>query len=140
MPNVYIVTAGEYSDYGICAVFDNRKSAEEYCALGHGEFVEEYELNSTSNASDPVDYVYEFRIDNMRSCADYVGEPRYIMQSAVDDEIKKIKSWSRQCGTVVTNPRHIDRYVFLDKNDPELALKIVRDRIAKKKAELAGMC
>lgn len=30
---IYVVTEGEYSDYHICAVFDNKKKAELYCAV-----------------------------------------------------------------------------------------------------------
>ena len=28
---LYVVTSGEYSDYGICAIFDNVKAAKKYC-------------------------------------------------------------------------------------------------------------
>lgn len=138
MPNVYVVTAGEYSDYCICAVFDNRQAAEAYCALGHGDYVEEYALNATPYTTDPVDYVYCFHIDRIDS--NYVGEPGYILRSDVEKHKKKIKSWWNQRGNVVNNTGHIDRYVFLDENDPQLARKIVQDRIAKKKAEMAGVC
>lgn len=30
---IYVVTEGEYSDYHICAVFDDKKKAELYCAV-----------------------------------------------------------------------------------------------------------
>jgi hypothetical protein len=51
--NVYIVTAGEYSDYHICAVYDNREDAEYHVDnfmsragwREDGGRVEEYELN-----------------------------------------------------------------------------------------------
>jgi len=49
MGKVYIVTQGEYSDYGIVAVFATRKLAEE-CVRHMGHLsdadVEEWELNS----------------------------------------------------------------------------------------------
>ena len=30
---IYVITEGEYSDYHICAVFDDKKKAELYCAV-----------------------------------------------------------------------------------------------------------
>lgn len=30
---IYVITAGEYSDYGICAVTDDKKSAERLCKI-----------------------------------------------------------------------------------------------------------
>jgi hypothetical protein len=47
MMNVYIVTHGEYSDYGISAVFDNEEAAGNYAESTNGR-VEIYELNSVS--------------------------------------------------------------------------------------------
>lgn len=51
MKKVYIVTSGDYSDYGIEAVFDSKKLAEEYInkykELGFGSCkdIEEWNLN-----------------------------------------------------------------------------------------------
>lgn len=50
---VYVVTSGEYSDYHIDGVFDNRPDAEYYAEHFAGEYyskarVEEYELNPAS--------------------------------------------------------------------------------------------
>ena len=59
MSKIYVVTAGEYSDYGICAVFSMREQAEKYCACGHGEYVEEYELDAWS--ADGCEVVYGVR-------------------------------------------------------------------------------
>ena len=43
---VYIVTCGEYSDYGIVAVFSKKEPAKEYCRRGgEGYQVEEYTLD-----------------------------------------------------------------------------------------------
>ena len=135
MKTVYIVTSGCYSDYCINAVFDNKTSAEAYCALGHGDCVEEYEINSTLDTSDPVDYVYCFHISNPNK--GYNGEPQYIMRNSIDGYKHRIKTMYNQRGTVITNTVHIDRFVFLDENNEELAKKIVQDRIAKAKAEQA---
>ena len=137
MSTVYVVTAGEYSDYSISAVFDNRAAAEAYCALGLGDYVEEYALNATPYTTDHVDYVYCFWISNINN--NKVGNPTYILRSDLEKYKEKIKRWYNQRGTVVNNSGHIDRYVFLDKNDPQLALKIVRDRVAKKRAEMENL-
>ena len=49
---IYIVTSGEYSDYGICGCFDKKETAQAYIdALQKTQWdtyeIEEYELNNT---------------------------------------------------------------------------------------------
>lgn len=137
MAKVCVVTSGEYSDYGIDAVFDNRAAAEAYCALGHGEYVEEYDLLTEVATTAPVDYVYAFCVGDLSQRR--VSEPAYILRSGIEAYKAKIKKWYSQRGSIVTNTSHIDRYVFLDENNPDLALKIVQDRIAEYKARKAGL-
>ena len=51
MKQVFIVTAGDYSDYHICAVFETKELAEAYIkAFSDRNYfgIEEYELNSTA--------------------------------------------------------------------------------------------
>lgn len=45
MKKVYIVTSGEYSSYGIDAVFSREELAEEYKNRGGGDYVEEFPLD-----------------------------------------------------------------------------------------------
>ena len=52
MKNIYIVTAGEYSDYHIVAVFSTKEKADAFCAMFRkGEFdVVEYEVDAKVEA------------------------------------------------------------------------------------------
>lgn len=50
MNKVYVVTRGEYSDYGIEAIFTNREAAEKYCAVhpniyGDEPMIEEWDIS-----------------------------------------------------------------------------------------------
>lgn len=50
MKKIYVVTCGEYSDYGIEAIFDNKELAEKFISCfewydWHQPTVEEWELN-----------------------------------------------------------------------------------------------
>lgn len=48
MREIYIITVGDYSDYGIVAVFDSRDLAEKYVETFEGHYkltIEEYILN-----------------------------------------------------------------------------------------------
>src|SRR5579872_4521142 len=51
MNKVYLVTHGDYSDYGVCAVFSTRELADKY-VNGHNEYnIEEWGLDdNTENA------------------------------------------------------------------------------------------
>jgi hypothetical protein len=46
MAKVYIVTSGDYSGYGIDAVFSTREVARQYITLMGGEYVEEWDLDA----------------------------------------------------------------------------------------------
>lgn len=66
---IYIVTSGEYSDYGIRAVFTDQRKAELYCALHESKFdhhmVEEWETEyvvTKTNAK--VMKIVDARVDN----------------------------------------------------------------------------
>lgn len=45
MKRVYIVTHGEYSDYHICAVFENKEKANAYQCCHPNTYIEEWELD-----------------------------------------------------------------------------------------------
>lgn len=49
---VYVVTAGEYSDYHIVKIFSSYKKAHDYCCVSNNESlnanIEEYELDNVS--------------------------------------------------------------------------------------------
>jgi len=48
MPEIYVITEGEYSDYHICGVFENKELAEEVAKATGGQ-VEEFMLNPLSS-------------------------------------------------------------------------------------------
>lgn len=65
---VYVVTYGEYSDYGIEAVFSTKEKAQEYiniacterdCWSSTNDCIEEYELDQTITAPEKVLYSKE---------------------------------------------------------------------------------
>ena len=142
---VYVVTSGEYSDYSIDAVFDNREDAEVYCALGYGEMVEEYELHSEAPKAPQEQaqrIVYRYHVYYPYSGTGSIFEPCYLFEGAVEADMKKIIKSAERSGwknNVIDCPYHIDRFVYLKERNKSKALKIVRDRIAKAKAEREGL-
>lgn len=149
MSKIYVATAGEYSGYHVCAVFSTREQAEEYCACGNGEYVEEYDLDAWS--ADGCEVVYRYHVEYPNQKAESMAEPCYLLKKDVEKDLQEIVNYgirSMPNGpiynkwdyvTAENEKFHPDRYVYLDHKDPELALKIVRDRIAKAKAEKAGL-
>lgn len=41
MKEIYVVTSGEYSDYGIVKIFENIEDAEQFCAI-HNDNMKPY--------------------------------------------------------------------------------------------------
>ena len=143
METVYIVTAGKYSDYGIVAAFDNRAAAEAFCALGHGEYVEEYEVRADAGVEPMPRIAYRFLVEYPSRGAEFIREPVYILESDIDadrERIEKMGKHNHKYGwNVIDCKWHTERYVWLRENNPNKALKIVQDRIAKAKAEREGI-
>ena len=78
MDKVYIVTAGDYEDYHIICVFDNRLDAECYIALHQLDsdnwmFIEEHDICRDEELANMIIYYgIEFYVrDNERQFTDY---------------------------------------------------------------------
>lgn len=143
---VYIVTSGEYSDYGIRAAFDNREAAEAFCALGNGDYVEEYDLLQKAAEEPTPRIVYRYHVYYPNRGTNFIGEPAYLFESNVESDKERIRKQKkyltqsmRQDYNILDCNYHIDRYAYLKECDKSKALKIVRDRMAQAKAGKAGI-
>lgn len=143
MAKVYVVTSGEYSDYGIDSIFSNIEAAEKRCATWDrcdDPNIEEYELEDGTNII--IDQVYRGLNFGMsyRSYDDNIsvywdmkyGTRPFHVQIRLREKLtsinnKKIKLYY---GTI---PVH---KTITDDNEAE---KIIYDRIAKWKAERIGL-
>lgn len=143
MAKVYVVTSGEYSNYRIDAVFDNRDAAEVFCALGHGEMVEEYDLLTEASAKPAPRIVYRYHVRFPPYRTDYIAEPAYVLESEIEADkqmiLERKNSWLFRPYNIVDCSDHVDRYVYLKERNKSKALKIVQDRIAEYKAKQAGI-
>lgn len=123
---VYIVTAGDYSDYHIVAVFANQKKAELYCATHNkGDvyepyYVEEWETEDTKiESKETPKYVWHF---NERRGEISVTQGHLTLDN---------KEWF-----FVVSDRELIGHVTVRKNMSEkMVKKIIADKIAKYKAE-----
>lgn len=131
------MTSGEYSNYHIDAVFDSREAAEVYCALGHGEYVEDYDVNAEATTNPMQSIVYRYLVCFPSNDTGWIFDPSYILESDIEADKKRIEANKRYYAkwNVIDCDRHTDRYVYLKERNKSKALKIVRDRIAKAKAE-----
>ena len=142
MSKVYIVTSGEYSDYHIDAVFTTREKAEQFCAVHntcerYSNFynIEEYDVDESDCTKAEV--VYAFHVDP--SLKPSVEEVYVIDARNIEKFEEKVKIWQRS-GDLLQDYYALGRYVFLKEHNPEKAIRIVLDRIAKAKAEKEGIC
>ena len=80
MGDIFIVTSGEYSDYGISAVFSTRELAEEYVQRNGSDYrVEEYPLDPLDDRTDNVLWNVLMKIENhnVLSCR-RIGKFEYV--------------------------------------------------------------
>lgn len=135
MNKVYIVVSGEYSDYGIDAVFDNLKSAEMFCALHNDDSyddyrIEEYTVNRYAyQGAIEYGYAYELHNPNYYSDIDELEETimtKHNFQKRVEEYLGY--SWARPTG------REKVPITWMSEKNPEKALKIIQDIIAYNKA------
>lgn len=130
---IYIVTSGEYSDYWIDGVFLDKYEADKYCAVRNEESaytnyrVEEYEEGEGKIEAD-LDLVYLFIV------LDKANSPQ--VNNGVYYSASERQSYVHES---TCYPKVLRAYVYLTKDDPELAFKIGKDMIAKYKAEKEGI-
>lgn len=139
MKKIYVVTSGEYSDYCINAVFESREKAELYCAIKNAtkEYrydrceIEEYEL-SDDTIEGNIDKWYYFDVRTYQH-----GGSSAELHYSIDDSFVT----TEKLETKIEDAWHttILIHVCIKENDPDKAIKIARDLVAKYEAEKAGL-
>lgn len=128
---IYIVTSGEYSDYGIDAVFTDKKQAELYCAVHKYCRVETY----TADQEKIEGEVYYGIL-----ARDYYNHPMgcefFYSDKPVDPSVRTVPKTGY-------TPAH-DEYIIpvsksYDGIKYDTMRKVARDYIAKYKAEQEGL-
>lgn len=134
---VYVITSGEYSEYSIRAVALSREKAELICAMLNSEkryycdvaTIEEYDTDEIQcDVNEDVGLCYDagFNYKTLKNI--YWGEPFY---SFARNEIKReISGNGYEILIVATFPKDMPQ---------EKARKIMKDRVAKWKAEQVGL-
>lgn len=138
MNKVYVVTRGDYSDYGIEAIFTNREAAEKYCAVhpeiyGDEPMIEEWYISDGSEIECEKVYRAIFFIASEDGSL-HSAEMKYSIKPFVLD-ICKDRREDDWC------IHGISGYIPVHKTikDQSVLGKIVFDHIAKWKAEQAGL-
>lgn len=129
---IYVVTAGEYSGYGIDSVFLDKHKAEIYCAsrnkdigYGYGDYrIEEYEsADDKSYGEVEIAYRYVIHEDDKNAYGHIVPyTPRSLNEVSERTFGYKLKA-----------------VVYLRKDSRSKALKIARDMFAQYRAEKEGL-
>ena len=122
---IYIVTAGCYSDYHIEAVFTSRRKAELYVAAHCNTDnidIEEYETadEKITDKNEVIGYLFSAKLSYSKRWV----VPEYLYGEARFEPKSKTLKWYE---------------IWLRENDPIKARKILQDRIAQHKAEIAGL-
>ncbi|HUV84931.1 MAG TPA: hypothetical protein VMV86_04430 [Methanosarcinales archaeon] len=119
---VYLITSGEYSDYGIDMICDTKETAEKEVELaekGHNGSrynIEEWEINTRKAKDVVINWIFWYDLDK--------NEFIRLERTGLHEFSNYLKKSNRLGGTVRAA-------------DEEKAKKIIYDMVAKKKAELA---
>lgn len=133
MEKVYVITAGEYSDYHVVKIFSTYEKAQEYI-----------DIMSALDYED-LNVIEEWELDDFNVSRLYV-QYCYIHSTGTDDVVKV---WGNNDTTMspdnlITNPSGYYYFIFSlpyskrlvnASNKNELLLKIARDRFAEYKAK-----
>lgn len=139
---VYVITQGEYSDYGICAVSLDKDDAERKCALlnrnvRNGEYceIEEYDTDDmVADINEEVKKKFKMVVNYKTGEVMWISELYLTLDDVNDILITK----PNVCFAL--KDKYIEVVATLSKDTTEeQAKKIMLDRIAKFKAERAGL-
>lgn len=116
---IYVVTSGEYSDYGICGVFDDRTLADAFAEKCSGTYaeagVEVWPLNPHA--------------DDLRAGHD----PYFVRMKRTGDtmEARRVDAGSRAVGAVMALDVNGDGFTTCFARDEQHAVKIANERRAQ---------
>lgn len=125
---VYIVTSGEYSDYGVVAAFNTEEQAKLYCAIHENSLdcpgILELEIENVENAGVPVMLYWVVRIsDDGRILS---KQSRYTIKDKNSVVCKGRASWGNITIYEVC-------FTVAEEKGVDVIDKIARDRLAKYK-------
>lgn len=128
--NVYIVTSGEYSDYGVVAAFETEEQAKLYCAI-HENYLEcpgilELAIENVEDAGIPVMLYWIVRITEDGSILS--KQSRYTIQNRNSVVCKGRDSRRRVTVYEVC-------FTVAEEKSVDVIDKIARDRVAKYRYE-----
>jgi len=114
MKNIYIVTRGSYSDYGIVGVFDDKELAEQFIKKTNDDYeppqIEEYILNIPS---EKFGYIYYCRADSEGVVNNIIGQ-NFISKSECLNKVENYKSSEYGIYVLAKNSEHA-RKIAADK-------------------------
>ena len=150
MKEIYVVTSGEYSDYGIVKIFENIEDAEHFCAI-HNDDIKPYDDNYYLEIYPLSEYGGEEKIQTYKALSCQVIERSDSIPSTVkiicietqfskkpfNKSFKCVDSWIGACeySSVIPVNKTYDIY-----EQREIVEKIIRDEFYKWKAEKEGYC
>lgn len=125
---VYIVTSGEYSDYGVVAAFNTEEQAKLYCAIHENSLdcpdILELEIENVENAGVPVMLYWIVRITENGSILS--KESRYTIKNRTSVICKGRDAWRNTTVYEVC-------FTVSEGKSVDVIDKIARDRLAKYK-------
>lgn len=109
MVKIYIVTSGDYSSYGIDAVFSKKGKADEYCKNFKCDEVEEYELDPNTIPIDmiTVEMARDGTVNNVKQLISRINTSGFWYFGALDDLIWHVKTNDEIRAIKVVNEKRI---------------------------------
>lgn len=149
MKEIYVVTSGEYSDYGIVKIFENIEDAEQFCAI-HNDNMKPYnnayrlEIYSLSEHGEEekiqtykaLSYqVIEYN-DTIPSTVEIMNIETKFSKKPFNKSFKCVDSWTGACEYSCVIPVNKTYDIHEDR---EIVEKIIRDEFYKWKVEKEGI-
>lgn len=132
---MHALTAGEYSDFSVCALFERREDAEAAMHAGAGDYVAEYPLYGPEDLPKQVTVHYGNAVLGPAGMAHMDKEPWFHMRVVWD--------FASPTGALFNATALTDKHGWLrfhaEGTDSAAVVKSVSDRYAKALAERAGL-
>ncbi len=130
MTKVYLVTSGEYSDYGVNAVFSNEQLAKAYVDIysREGIYCEEYQIE---------EYGLDFMEKQLRKGLGAWEVNIWKDQQPASVSMNDSETIKEHGTEIIEHPTCFSIYCFA--RDHDHAKKIAQDRFAKFRAEEEGI-